>query len=197
MLIDSIRFVQLYEAQWGNLSMDRAAGLRFLLDKISADEAIKDLRWAAYMLATVKHECRNEWRPIPEDGDHSYFDKYETGTRLGKILGNTQRGDGFRYRGAGWTQITGRGNYAKFAGLLGIDLLKQPELALNPSVSYQIMSLGMKRGLFTGKKLGDYFNETANDSINARKIINGLDKALTISEYHQSLLMILQQSQFS
>jgi len=73
-------------------------GINQLLSSIEQDSEIEDLRWVAYMFATVKHECANRWVPVSEGGAHSYFDKYETGTAIGARLGNTQPGDGFRYR---------------------------------------------------------------------------------------------------
>jgi putative chitinase len=45
------------------------------------------------------------------------------------------------------------------------------------------MFIGMIKGLFTGKSLGDYFSQTKNDWVNARRIINGLDKAQAIAAY--------------
>ena len=46
-----------------------------------------------------------------------------------------------------------------------------------------ILFLGMMEGWFTGKKLATYFNTTTEDWLNARKIINGLDKADLIKDY--------------
>lgn len=44
-------------------------------------------------------------------------------------LGNTQPGDGPRFKGRGWIQITGRSNYRRFGQMLNLPLEQQPELA--------------------------------------------------------------------
>ncbi|UFA50955.1 glycoside hydrolase family 19 protein [Deinococcus radiophilus] len=53
-------------------------------------------------------------------------------------LGNTQPGDGYRYRGRGWIQLTGRHNYRKFGQLLGLDLEGNPDLAARPDVAARL-----------------------------------------------------------
>jgi putative chitinase len=47
----------------------------------------------------------------------------------------------------------------------------------------QILFIGMRDGLFTGKKFGDYFNNSKTDWLNARRIINGVDRAEKIAAY--------------
>ncbi|MBV8830325.1 MAG: hypothetical protein JO108_13965 [Acidobacteriaceae bacterium] len=167
------------------LKPDQVAGAGRLMGFISTDPEISDIRWAAYMLATVKHECADTWTPISERGSSDYFRRYDADTPLGHRLGNTQDGDGFRFRGRGYVQITGRANYSRLGQLLGMgdQLVNNPDLALDPKVAYQIMSLGMRTGSFTGKKLSDYINQNACDYVNARRIINGLDQAEKIAGY--------------
>lgn len=64
-----------------------------------------------------------------------------------------------------------------------IDLVSNPDLALKPDIAYRIMLIGMNKGLFTGKKLSDYITDKNADYINARKIINGNDRAELIAGY--------------
>lgn len=168
-------------------------GLNDLLASLQKDADIDDLRWAAYMLATVKHECANAWQPITERGAVAYFDKYNAGTAIGARLGNTQPGDGFMYRGRGYVQITGRNNYGSpgKALLLGGQLLENPELALKPEIAYQIMSYGMRRGAFTGRRVAQFFTATQCDYLNARKIVNRLDQAQKIQSYAMAMERVL------
>ncbi|MGA1304892.1 MAG: hypothetical protein ACO3ZD_12695, partial [Cyanobium sp.] len=93
-------------------------------------------------------------------------------------LGNNQPGDGRRFKGRGFVQITGRINYSHWSKRLGIDLIGKPELASRPDIAAQILVQGMRDGSFTGLKLDDF---VGNDFVSARKIINGLDRAQQIA----------------
>ncbi len=127
----------------------------------------------AYVLATVEWETGKTFRPIHERGPVSYFDRYE-GRR---DLGNTQPGDGYRFRGRGYVQITGRANYEKYARITGKNLVENPDLALEPETALFILVHGFRTGAFTGRKLTDYINEEGTDFRNARRCINALDRA--------------------
>jgi hypothetical protein len=72
------------------------------------------------------------------------FDKYEPGTRLSKTLGNTQPGDGPRFKGRGFVQLTGRANYARFSEKIGVDLLNSPESAEDPVIAGKILAQVLK-----------------------------------------------------
>jgi len=66
---------------------------------------------------------------------------------------------------------------------LGDQLLIHPERALDPTISYNALSFGMRKGAFTGVGLGDFINGSQCDYVNARKIVNGLDAADLIARY--------------
>lgn len=92
---------------------------------------------AAHFLAQAAHESAG-FTTLEELGGQAYFRKYETGTPIGKRLGNTQPGDGYRFRGRGIFQCTGRSNYALYGKRIGKDLLSDPELAAEPETSVRI-----------------------------------------------------------
>ena len=188
-----------YRDLYGKLNQTQVSGLDNLLGYVELDADVSDLRWAAYMLATVKHECADTFQPITERGAKSYFDKYEVGTKIGKSLGNTVKGDGYLYRGRGYVQITGRANYQKMTEKLSLtsdeDLILHPDSALHPDIAYRIMSYGMRKGSFTGKKLTDYINAAKCDYNNARRIINGVDQADKIEGYAVNFETVLKNAQ--
>ncbi len=195
MKINHAKFYDGYHSAYGRMSQDAVNGSEQLCCHMEDDPELTDLRWAAYMLATVKHECANEWHPITERGHKAYFDKYEHHTQIGRTLGNKQSGDGWRYRGRGYVQITGRRNYERMTAALQLseieNLIEHPEEALRPIIAYRIMSHGMRHGMFSGKKLRDYINEKGCDYKGARRIINGTDKWELIASYAVTLEKIL------
>lgn len=161
-----------------SLSQSQVDSMELIIGKFEEDSQLCDTRWLAYILATVYHETAKTMRPIKEYGSDKYFNKrYGKPARVAKVLGNTEDGDGAKYCGRGYVQLTGRTNYQKFSSKLNLDLVNNPDMALDPEVALQILFSGMKEGLFTGKKLLDYFDDHTDNWIHARKIINGMDRA--------------------
>lgn len=151
-----------------------------------------DLRWLAYMLATAWHETDQTMQPIEEYGKGK--------TRpYGKKIKNSKVAYVFPdklYFGRGFVQLTWYENYELMGRLLGIDLLKNPELALTMDVAVKVMFEGMTRGAssfgdFTGKCLEMYFSESKQDPVGARRIINGTDKAEKIAKEYTQFLQCL------
>lgn len=186
-------FFDKYKAEFDStLDKSQVDGLEFLLSKFESDSRWKDLRHIAYALATVYHECAGSWQPVEE----------------GYYLGSKTRVKAFQktlryypYFGRGFVQLTWETkkipNYSKASKALGVDFVKNPNLVLEPEHSYEILTRGMFEGWFTGKKLSHYINDKICDYTNARKIINGLDKASLIARYAKDFESILRASKVS
>lgn len=119
-----------------------------------------DIRWLAYLLASVYHECATKMWPVTEMGDDAYL----------------QSRSYWPYIGRGFVQLTWEDNYRKASAILGLindrDLVAHPEVALDSLISARCLFRGCAEGWWTGKKLGDYFNDDTDDPYNARAIIN-------------------------
>lgn len=157
------------------------------------------ISWAAYMLATAWHETARTLQPIHERGGNAYFtDRYDphgSHPNIAAALGNTQPGDGARYHGRGYVQLTGRANYARAERELARPLLSQPDLALDPDVAAQVLRRGMGEGWFTGRRLANFLPSTGG-FVQARRIINGLDRADDIAAYARSFQAALVAGQW-
>jgi len=132
------------------------------------------------MLATVKLETANTFKPIEEYGKGR-------GRRYGRRMdvdGSTYSNQLPIYYGRGLIQITWLTNYVLMKKILGVDFVNKPELALVPKYAAQIMIEGMLRGSFTGKSLSSYIEYGLySEFIEARRIINGVDKKYLIAQY--------------
>jgi len=168
------------------LGKKQVAGMEFILDQWG-ETGFMDTRWLAYALATTLHETARTMQPIKERGGHSYFmrmyDKSGARPHVAKRLGNTVVGDGAKFAGRGFVQLTGRTNYTRASRILGIDFLRSPAKVMEPNNAAFIMFQGMKDGWFTGKGFASYLSGNTTDYVNARRIINGTDKAEKIAGY--------------
>jgi putative chitinase len=152
--------------------------------------------WTAYALATTYHEVNGTMQPIKEIGGPAYFTRmYDIrGARPAKAreLGNLKPGDGAKYAGRGYVQLTGRTNYdraTKKLRALGfdVDLVAQPERAMEPEIAAAILVAGMREGWFTGRDIADDLpaRGPARNAqfVASRDIINGRDKQEMIAGY--------------
>lgn len=179
-------FYNSLRAAFGPLSQNQVDGIERLL---KASEGMP-LRHRAYVLATAWHETgpassslhmtprREMWGPT--DAQRRYEGRAD--------LGNTVMGDGKRYMGRGYVQITGRRNYERASSLTGRDLIGNPDLALDADVAALIMVDGMRRGWFTGKRMADF-----DSYANMRRVVNGMDRADLIAGYAEKFEAALKQ----
>lgn len=175
-------FFDAVRKKFGSLTQNQVNGLKTLFSATGG----MPLRHRAYIIATAWHETGPKSDPLhmtprTEKGSKDYFDKYNAGTAIGARLGNTLPGDGYKFRGRGYVQITGRRNYFKAGEALGVDLLASPDAALEPGNAARIIVNGMATGMFTGKKLADYTSYR-----DMRRIVNGLDRADMIAGYAET-----------
>lgn len=92
---------------------------------------------AVAAISTIAVET-GRFYPIREQGGPTYLTNlYENR----KDLGNVNPGDGARFCGRGFVQITGRANYTRFGSEIGKDLAANPDLALDPSIAADILAL--------------------------------------------------------
>jgi len=173
----------------GRLSTAQVEGME-ALERAWAARGDGNNQRLAYILGTAYHETARTMQPIYERGAKAYFNKYEPGTKIGKALGNTLPGDGYLFRGRGHVQLTGRANYVRAGKAVGLDLAAAPDRALDISVSAHICVVGCMEGWFTGKDLSDYIDdldeadaEDLREFANARRVVNGTDKAAAIAGY--------------
>lgn len=135
----------------------------------------------AYVLATVDHETNHTFKPVIE----AYFVKTkDLDNYLKTHLPSSKY---YPYYGRGYVQLTWDYNYKKYGKLLGKDLLSHPELALDSEIALFVLVHGFKTGAFTTRKISEFINEYKTDFIEARRCINGKDKAkeiATLAEIH-------------
>ncbi|UMY65376.1 MULTISPECIES: glycoside hydrolase family 19 protein [unclassified Flavobacterium] len=163
----------------GKFNQKQVDGMSAILDEWDAKHATSDIRWLAYMLATTYHETGHTMQPIEEWGKGK---TYAYGSRV--KMAKDKAGNRIPYTdtteifyGRGFVQLTWYENYDKAGKKLGQNFLHNAAGVMDLKNATKILFLGMTEGWFTAKKLSDYFNATTEDWKNARKIINGLDKA--------------------
>jgi hypothetical protein len=153
------RFFSEFTSSAKKLKQSQFAGLDQLLGFIEQDSNVDDVRAAALILALVQHETADTWQPLADSAAARKIAKvYAPDTSIGKSLGNKQASDGFRFRPRGYIRITGRSNYERMGGALGIDLVANPDAAQEPATAYRIMSEALYRGMLTGKKLKNFIS---------------------------------------
>lgn len=123
----------------------------------------------AYILATARWETAHTMKPVME----AFW------------LSDAWRRKNLRYHpwhGRGYVQLTWEDNYKRAGGILGRDLTTNPDVVMQPDIAAEILVRGSMDGWFTKHKLTDHVNAERKDYVNARRVINGTDKAAQIAQ---------------
>lgn len=158
----------------GKLRQDQVDGCGTLI--AAFEKARWPVAWAAYGLATAAHETAFTMHPIAEYG-RGKGRKYGVKGKHGQVA-----------YGRGYVQLTWDYNYEKADKELGLGgaLIANYDLAMRPDIAADIMVRGMQEGWFTGKANRHYLDKTPPNYFDARRIINGTDKAAVIAGYAKS-----------
>ena len=165
---------------------------------------VVDKNQLAYILATVFHETAGTFKPVIE----SYWVRDRLIRKYGRKRGirrfyewlkqTLPTSKYFPYVGRGYVQLTWKDNYEKASIMLTehygseyIDLVSNPSWAMIPEFAAIILIKGMIDGFFTGRKLDDYISDNRVNFIDARRIINGKDRAKRIARYAEKYKRIL------
>ena len=176
----------------GTLTQDQVDGMEYLLKvwekHFEAGNPRDGTNWLAYCLATFFHETAQKMQPIEEYGKGS-----------GKSYGQPAGPHNQKYYGRGHVQLTWETNYKNGQQYLKdrykVDSNIYPNASkmLESETSALVSFDGMVHGWFTGVGLPKYFNGTTEDPVNARRIVNGTDKADMIAGYYKKFKPALKQ----
>ena len=145
----------------------------------------RNVRRAAAFIAQLAHES-GQFRYMEELwGPTEAQKRYEPTSTLSRKLGNKERGDGFRYKGRGPIQITGRDNYRRYGELLGADLEAEPQQAATPEVGFAIAGLYWERN-----RLNEFADAGDFEQI-TRRINGGLNGLEDRQRFHERALRVL------
>jgi putative chitinase len=132
---------------------------------------------AAYVLATTDLETNGTFKPVREAYWLKNAEAYRKKLRY------------YPYYGRGFVQLTWDRNYLKASKFFGVDFVAAPDKVMEPEYAAKILVIGSRDGWFTGKKLSDYVDgvdESAKEDFleyyNARRVINGMDRANDIAQ---------------
>jgi putative chitinase len=183
----------------GSLTQEQVDGINAVLSAWE-DHGDGDNRKLAYALATAHHETGRRFTAVIENLNYTsaariravWPSRFKTEATAAPFvrqpqklankvyagrLGNDGPDDGWLYRGRGLAQITGKDLYRRLSKLVGIDLVANPDAALEVGVAAKILVVGLMQGLFTGKKLADYITPAKADFKGARATVNADGKA--------------------
>lgn len=193
----------------GSLSMPQVYGMEAILDRALAVGT--PLRHLAYMLATAFHETAKTMQPILETRNSKDKSNPSIGTAIKRLDSSFAAGKlpwvkkpywrkdaaGKSWLGRGLVQLTHKENYERMGKVIGVNLVADPDKAMEPGIAVSIMFFGMTRGDFTGRPLSDYLDGRTPDYLNARRVINGTESARKVADYAERFEQALTAAGYS
>lgn len=163
--------------------ISRRQAIRLII-QTCLEEGVTDQRQIAYVLATAQHESQNFTSLEEDHGRKQAAKKGYAGNQY--YEDNEIRGlSGEEYFGRGYAHLTHADNYRRLGEALGRgnELLDNPALAADPEIASRVLVVGMRDDLFTqrGRGLDHYITADNADYVNARRIVNGIDRAADIA----------------
>jgi len=187
----------------GVLTQGHVDGLGRLLDE-AARIGLVDRGQLAYILATSFHETGRRMQPVREafaSSDAAAVAALESAWKAGKLSWVKTPywrpdANGKSWFGRGDVQLTWEDNYRRMGILIGVDLVADPSLALDPAISARILFEGMLKGAsgkgdFTGHALESYVSGSRRDFVGARRVVNGTDRAELVAGHAVAFLTAL------
>jgi hypothetical protein len=177
---ESIEILRKLVEETANFSAWSPAGKEDTINGIIDEcqvQGMQLLPQVAYVLATTQWETAQTFRPVRE----AFWKKNAEEWRKKNL-------PYYPYYGRGYVQLTWKNNYEKYGAILGVDLVNNLDLALEPGIARFVLVHGFRTGSFTGRKISDYINDSGVDFIRARRCINGADKAREIAELAQNFM---------
>lgn len=134
----------------------------------------------AYVLATGYWETNRTMQPVEE--------AYYLGARANAYRSRLRY---YPWHGRGFAQLTWERNYLRAGQQLGIDLISNPDRAMEPDIAADVLVIGSRDGWFTERALRHYITRESVDFRGARRVINGTDAAAQIAEIATDYLAAL------
>lgn len=208
--MDRAAFFTAIRPLFGTLSSDQVRGMEGIFDAFDA-VGDKDQDTLAYALATAFHETGRRMVPVREG-----FATTDAGARRAVANLAAKRGPnsavakyskpagpyGHVYYGRGHVQLTWLDNYKKSSADAGVDLVANPDAMLDPVISARVLIAGLLDGRWNGAAKDLDFYEGADDALSdaeateARRTVNGKDKAAEIAKYFRQFYDALTQAGF-
>lgn len=159
---------------------------------------------SAYILATTYHETAGTMLPVREtlakttDQAIQRLEKSFKAGKLSWVKTAYWRKDkeGKSWLGRGYVQLTWKRNYIRLGSRLGLDLVSDPDAVMRPAIAVKILVYGMMEGLFTGHSLPDFIDNGKYDWVNARRVVNGTDRAELIAGYVPLVYLTIAQNYY-